>query len=120
MHADSACLLSHRRSPSLFVVLPCLCLFRSEYDFYCGLEQCQLYFRSLRDFDLHYQQCHTYKCEVCGLKLPNNRLLEMHLTERHDELFRCMAKTRRMVSHCLAALLRCCGAAILRAQGIVS
>jgi hypothetical protein len=63
----------------------------------CGVEGCPVVLRSLSAYDAHYQHWHTFKCEVCGLQLPNNRLLEMHLAERHDELFRCMAKTRKMV-----------------------
>jgi hypothetical protein len=62
------------------------------------MEGCPVVLHSLSAYDAHYQHYHTFKCEVCGLQLPNNRLLEMHLAERHDELFRCMAKTRRMVS----------------------
>lgn len=69
-------------------------------EFVCGVEGCPVVLRSLSAYDAHYQHWHTFKCEVCGLQLPNNRLLEMHLAERHDELFRCMAKTRKMVSHC--------------------
>ena len=69
-------------------------------EFVCGVEGCTVMLRSLSAYDAHYQHWHTFKCEVCGLQLPNNRLLEMHLAERHDELFRCMAKTRKMVSHC--------------------
>lgn len=67
-----------------------------EYPFYCGQGSCDLYFSTLGAFDLHYHSMHTHRCEVCGLQLPNNRLLEMHIAERHDELFRVMAKTRRM------------------------
>lgn len=82
-----------------FYCCVCLCVRCESRELWCDLPGCHLLFRSIAAFDDHYLAAHTYRCEVCGLKLPNNRLLEMHIAERHDELFRCMAKTKRMVNH---------------------
>jgi hypothetical protein len=64
----------------------------------CDTFGCGEFFSTADSFEQHYLQAHTYTCRVCSLNLPNNRLLEMHLQERHDEYFRCMAKHKKMVS----------------------
>jgi len=63
--------------------------------FHC-VDGCPLTFTTLSSFDEHYSSCHVYRCLSCGLQLPNNRLLDLHVAERHDELFRVMARTRKM------------------------
>jgi hypothetical protein len=68
--------------------------------FHC-VDNCPLTFTSLSAFDAHYTSCHVFRCEACGLQLPNNRLLEMHVAERHDEFFRVMARTRGKMFACL-------------------
>lgn len=68
--------------------------------FACGLGGCSQTFTTRRAFEAHYQGAHRHKCATCSRVLPTERLLEMHIAERHDTFFRAMA-ARRPMFECL-------------------
>ena len=68
--------------------------------FACGLGGCSQAFTTRRAFEAHYQGAHRHKCATCSRVLPTERLLEMHIAERHDTFFRAMA-ARRPMFECL-------------------
>ena len=85
------------RNGSLILASLLFALLLVSLDIFCSLDGCHESFSSLAAFDDHYACRHIFECNICGLKLPNNRLLEMHISERHDELFRILALKKRMV-----------------------
>ncbi|KAH3671958.1 hypothetical protein OGAPHI_000144 [Ogataea philodendri] len=57
---------------------------------WCTLPPCSeepLHFNSQSAFELHYQTFHTNRCEECQANLPNEHLLNLHITETHDPIF---------------------------------
>ena len=65
--------------------------------FKCLIESCRKKFTSLAAFELHYSSAHRYVCATCRHTLPTARLLELHVLEKHDSLFRVMAEKQKMV-----------------------
>ena len=61
------------------------------HDFYCNIQSCRCSFRTAAEYASHYAVQHRHRCETCSAVLPNIRLLELHIQERHDSYFAAMA-----------------------------
>lgn len=42
------------------------------------------HFTSTLQFESHYQKFHIWSCTQCHKVFPSERVLELHITERHD------------------------------------
>ncbi len=62
--------------------------------FRCGVSGCNKHFVSVAAYASHYAVAHRHRCRTCGAVLPNVRLLDMHVAERHDKFFAATAKRR--------------------------
>ena len=60
--------------------------------FHCDIENCRLRFRTAAEYASHYAVRHRHRCETCSAVLPNVRLLDMHVEERHDSYFLAMSE----------------------------
>ena len=60
--------------------------------FHCDIENCRLLFRTAAEYASHYAVRHRHRCETCSAVLPNVRLLDMHVEERHDSYFLAMSE----------------------------
>ena len=67
---------------------------------YCCIDECQCRFRTTAEYASHYAVQHRHRCATCSAVLPNHRLLDMHVAERHDSYFAAMA-ARRPSYNCL-------------------
>jgi len=65
--------------------------------FICAVTGCRARFNSIAEFNIHYQSVHSNVCSVCKRVLPTKRLLELHVLETHDSLFRVLAAKQKMV-----------------------
>ena len=71
-------------------------------DFLCGVGSCTQRFSSIGSLEAHYQGRHRHSCATCGRVLPTERLLGIHVAEKHDAYFRAMVrKGNRPVFECL-------------------
>eukprot|EP00946_MAST-07B_sp_MAST-7B-sp1_P003377 g3377.t1 len=62
--------------------------------FHCHMAGCKKSFRTIAQYSSHYAVAHRHQCRVCGATLPNVRLLDMHVAERHDSFFAAQAARR--------------------------
>ena len=60
-------------------------------NFHCNIQSCRCSFRTAAEYASHYAVQHRHRCETCSAVLPNIRLLELHIQERHDSYFAAMA-----------------------------
>ncbi|XP_025206059.1 zinc finger protein 511 [Melanaphis sacchari] len=61
--------------------------------FFCNVDGCATVFTSMTDYDLHYNSNHRYTCSYCRKLLQSAHLLDLHLSEVHDNFFKaCSAK----------------------------
>lgn len=67
-----------------------------ESSFYC--HYCENDFTSLSSFDLHYQYAHRFTCSICSYIFPIQKLLDIHFQERHDQFFKLLSQTKKMVN----------------------
>jgi len=82
--------------PSLFANVP-----RDSDDtqinlFYCNISNCNSAFRNIFEYEMHYNSVHKHVCGVCKRVFPSNRLVEIHVLESHDSLFKVMAEQKKM------------------------
>ena len=52
--------------------------------FPCSMPYCKQRFSSLKEFDKHLFHAHYFKCATCGRDFNTARLLDLHITEKHD------------------------------------
>lgn len=60
---------------------------RSTDSFQCNVNGCTSYFTSIPDYDLHYNANHRYTCIICRKLLQSAHLLDLHVSETHDNFF---------------------------------
>ena len=65
--------------------------------FRCGVGGCTYRGASAFALEAHNAAAHGHVCSTCRRILPTARLLELHVLETHDVLFKLMAERERMV-----------------------
>ncbi|KAH3762908.1 Zinc finger protein 511-like [Pelomyxa schiedti] len=64
--------------------------------FVCGIAGCRALCDGVAAFDAHYNAAHRHVCSVCRARLPTARMVELHVLERHDAMFKTMALEKPM------------------------
>ena len=59
--------------------------------FHCHISGCKKSFKTIAQYSSHYAVAHRHSCHICGASLPNVKLLDMHVAERHDSFFAAQA-----------------------------
>eukprot|EP00898_Chlorokybus_atmophyticus_P005910 jgi/Chlat1/631/Chrsp103S08591 len=67
----------------------------------CPMAGCKKPFRSTAAFEQHYDTQHRAACSVCRRVFPTQRILSIHMSERHDSYFAAMAARGMKVFECL-------------------
>jgi hypothetical protein len=70
-----------------------------EPQFLCTL--CSTFFSSIAAWESHYEATHVFQCHACHEIFPCNRLLDLHLEERHDSFFVAALEHNRTGYKCL-------------------
>jgi hypothetical protein len=50
----------------------------------------------LQQYESHYQLAHSFVCHECHRSFPNERLMDRHITERHDPFFKVLSERQPM------------------------
>jgi hypothetical protein len=58
---------------------------------------CGLHFSNVVRFESHANYVHKCKCSECWRRYPSIRLLELHVIECHDSMFKVMSQKQNMV-----------------------
>ena len=58
----------------------------------CTQINCQACFSDFDAFDYHANTAHMHRCIVCCRDFHNSRLLDIHVTEKHDSYFEVLSK----------------------------
>lgn len=61
----------------------------------CGY--CQMVFDSSSKLEDHFKLQHENHCSICSARFPTARLLDLHLSETHDNYFKTLAKSTKML-----------------------
>ncbi|XP_016659797.1 zinc finger protein 511 isoform X1 [Acyrthosiphon pisum] len=61
---------------------------RGTDNFQCNVDGCTSSFTSMADYDSHYNSNHRYTCIYCRKLLQSAHLLDLHLSETHDNFFK--------------------------------
>uniref|UniRef100_W5ULN0 Zinc finger protein 511 n=1 Tax=Ictalurus punctatus TaxID=7998 RepID=W5ULN0_ICTPU len=69
-------------------------------EFQCHIAGCKQLFDTLEGYEHHYNSLHRHVCSSCKRSFPSNRLLDIHILEWHDSLFKVMAD-RECMYQCL-------------------
>lgn len=74
-------------------------IFRSDTSdtFLCNVDGCSSTFTSMADYDLHYNSNHRYTCTYCRKLLQSAHLLDLHISELHDNFFKASSAKKPMV-----------------------
>ena len=70
------------------------------HTFRCNMATCRCSFATQHEYASHYAVQHRHRCETCSAVLPNLRLLEFHVQERHDSYFAALS-ARQPSYHCI-------------------
>ena len=78
----------------------------------CSALGCHQVFESLEECDSHYFNAHTRECRQCRAVLPNDHLLDLHISEAHDSYFasaleRGKAKYSCLIASCKSSQFEC-------------
>jgi len=65
-------------------------------NFVCNVSHCRKTFNDASSFENHYHSVHKTFCESCSRAYPSYRLLELHILERHDSMFKLLAEKQNM------------------------
>lgn len=60
-------------------------------DIPCTATGCTLLFPNVAAFERHLFNNHRHRCSLCHKDLPTSRLLDIHISERHDSFFAVLA-----------------------------
>lgn len=71
--------------------------FRCTDTFQCNVNGCTLSYTSIADYDSHYNSNHRYTCIHCRKLLQSAHLLDLHLSETHDNFFKVSSVKKPMV-----------------------
>ena len=69
----------------------------------CSAHGCHQVFESLEECDSHYFKTHTRECGQCRAVLPNDHLLDLHISEAHDSYFATALQRGKASFACLVA-----------------
>ena len=69
----------------------------------CSAHGCHQVFESLEECDSHYFNAHTRECAQCRAVLPNDHLLDLHISEAHDSYFATALQRGKASFACLVA-----------------
>jgi len=64
--------------------------------FVCHIGGCTSLFENVVDYENHYATVHKNVCKECKKILPSIRLLELHILETHDSIFKALSKSKKM------------------------
>lgn len=67
----------------------------------CGVDDCEATFTDIVELEAHYEAAHRHYCYSCSRPFPTSFLLDLHLTEQHDPLFKILAARNPFVYRCL-------------------
>lgn len=87
--------LEHEEASSLETLLP--------RTYPCFALGCHQVFESLEECDSHYFNTHTRECRQCRAVLPNDHLLDLHISEAHDSYFASALERGKAKYSCLIA-----------------
>jgi hypothetical protein len=45
-----------------------------------------IHFKTYEQWERHCHRMHSYRCSACGLNFPDEHILELHISEKHDPL----------------------------------
>lgn len=71
--------------------------FRKTDNFRCNVNGCFATFTSMASYDSHYNSNHRYTCIFCRKLLQSAHLLDLHLSEVHDNFFLACSAKKPMV-----------------------
>lgn len=74
--------------------------------FTCGIDGCTEEFFSEKEFRRHCRKFHRHICSICRENFSTDKLLSMHLMEKHDNYFKEQAKIQPMYQ-CFATDCNC-------------
>eukprot|EP00563_Minutocellus_polymorphus_P001726 CAMPEP_0181026604 /NCGR_PEP_ID=MMETSP1070-20121207/3729_1 /TAXON_ID=265543 /ORGANISM="Minutocellus polymorphus, Strain NH13" /LENGTH=287 /DNA_ID=CAMNT_0023103809 /DNA_START=166 /DNA_END=1029 /DNA_ORIENTATION=- len=89
--------MDHKESSSYDAMRPNL------YMYPCSAHGCHQAFESLEECDSHYFNTHTRECGQCRAVLPNDHLLDLHISEAHDWYFATALQRGKASFACLVA-----------------
>ncbi|XP_026808576.1 zinc finger protein 511 [Rhopalosiphum maidis] len=69
---------------------------KSDDSFLCNVDGCVSSFTSMADYDSHYNSNHRYTCTYCRKLLQSAHLLDLHLSELHDNFFKACSEKKPM------------------------
>jgi hypothetical protein len=64
--------------------------------FVCNIEGCVSSFNDVASFEIHYSTVHKNVCNTCKRIFPSGRLLELHVLEAHDSMFKVLSQKQKM------------------------
>ncbi|XP_053649759.1 zinc finger protein 511 [Cherax quadricarinatus] len=81
--------------------IPCIDLddedfLHSRIETKCSVTGCKKTFSTVAEYASHQRSAHNYVCSTCKQSLPSHHLLDLHLLEVHDTLFKLMAERQPM------------------------
>lgn len=62
--------------------------YHSEETLQCDFTGCNKRFLTLANYEAHYNSLHRNTCQKCSRTFPSNFLLDLHIMESHDVLFK--------------------------------
>ena len=62
--------------------------------FTCGIDGCMAEFFSEKEFRRHCRKFHRHICSVCRENFSTDKLLSMHVLEKHDNYFKEQARVQ--------------------------
>lgn len=87
--------LEHEEASALETMLP--------RTYPCSALGCHQVFESLEECDSHYFNTHTRECRQCRAVLPNDFLLDLHISEAHDSYFASALERKKAKYSCIIA-----------------
>lgn len=87
--------LEHEEASALETMLP--------RTYPCSSLGCHQVFESLEECDSHYFNTHTRECRQCRAVLPNDYLLDLHISEAHDSYFASALERKKAKYSCVIA-----------------
>lgn len=54
----------------------------------CSAKSCNATFTSAKEMNAHYASMHCHQCSLCFTSFPCQRILSIHIEERHDSYFK--------------------------------
>lgn len=71
---------------------------KKEKIFMCNAYSCSAKFSDLFSYEQHYKTVHLNECRFCRSVFPSSKLLDLHILETHDTMFKVLAQKQNMVN----------------------